>query len=86
MMLDRTEALYCVKFTIEMIKANKMAVTKSIRLLTYIIEYVMGYLPFTTHCEASNCISVYLAEILTIFNNWNDSAKLKQVDTRLFRT
>jgi hypothetical protein len=86
MMLDRTEALYCVKFTIEMIKANKMAVTKSIRLLTYIIEYVMGYLPFTTHREASNCISVYLAEILTIFNNWNDSAKLKQVSTRLFRT
>lgn len=68
-----------MKFTIEMIKSNKMAVTKSIRLLTYIIEYVMGYLPFTTHREASNCISVFLAEILAIFNNWNDSVKLKQV-------
>ena len=79
MMLDRTEALYCVKFTIQMIRVNKMPVTKSIRLLTYIIEFVMGYLPYTTHKEASTCISVFMAEILDIFNNWNDSVKLKQV-------
>jgi hypothetical protein len=79
MMLDRAEALYCVKFTIEMIKANKMPGTKSIRLLTFLMEYIMNYLPFTTHREASNCLSVFLAEILSIFTNWSDSAKLKQV-------
>jgi hypothetical protein len=45
----------------------------------------MGYLPFTTHREAANCISVFLAEILAIFNNWNDSNKLKQVLFALFR-
>lgn len=84
-MLDRTEALYCVKFTVEMIKANRMAVTKCIRLLTFIIEFVMRYLPFTTHREASNCISVYLAEILAVFNNWNDPIKLKQVRKILCR-
>ncbi len=62
-----------------MIKANKMPATKSIRLVTYIIEFVMNYLPYTTHREASNCLSVFLAEILAIFQNWSDSAKLKQV-------
>jgi hypothetical protein len=46
----------------------------------------MRYLPFTTHREASNCISVYLAEILAVFNNWNDSVKLKQVRITLCRT
>lgn len=85
MMLDRAEAFYCVKFTIEMIKVNKMAATKSIRLLTFLIEYVMSYLPFTTQREAANCISIFLSEILAIFNNWNDSAKLKQVCSLICR-
>jgi hypothetical protein len=49
MMLDRAEALYCVKFTTALIRANKMTATKSIRLVLVIIEYVMNYLPFTTH-------------------------------------
>ena len=62
-----------------MVKANKMPATKSIRLVTYIIEFVMNYLPYTTHREASNCLSVFLAEILAIFQNWSDSVKLKQV-------
>jgi hypothetical protein len=62
-----------------MIKVNKMAATKSIRLLTFLIEYVMSYLPFTTQREAANCISIFLSEILAIFNNWNDPIKLKQV-------
>lgn len=79
MMLDRAEALYCVKFTTAMIKANKMPATKSIRLITLIIEYVMNYLPFATHREASNCLSVFLSEILVIFINWSDPVKLKQV-------
>ena len=30
-------------------------------MLTYIIEYVMVYLPYTTHREAYSCISVFLA-------------------------
>lgn len=85
-MLDRAEAYYCVKFTIEMIKVNKMVATKSIRLLTYLIEYVMSYLPFTTEREAANCISIFLSEILSIFTNWNDPIKLKQVRVRLYRT
>lgn len=79
MMLDRAEALYCVKFTTAIIKANKMPATKSIRLITIVIEYVMNYLPFTTHREASSCLSVFLSEILAIFINWSDSIKLKQV-------
>jgi hypothetical protein len=61
MMLDRAEALYCVKFTTEMIKANKMPATKIMRLMTYIIEFVMNYLPFTTHREANHCLSLFLA-------------------------
>ena len=64
-----------------MIKANNMPATKSIRLINFIIEYVMNYLPFTTHREANSCISVFLSEILSIFINWNDSVKLKQVRT-----
>lgn len=61
MMLDRAEALYCVKFTTAMIRANKMSASKSIRLVTFIIEYVMNYLPYTTHREANTCLSVFLA-------------------------
>jgi hypothetical protein len=61
MMLDRAEALYCVKFTTEMIRANKMPAAKSIRLVMFIIEYVMNYLPLTTHREASSCLSVFLS-------------------------
>ena len=79
MMLDRTEALYCARFTFELIKANKMSSTKSIRLITFIIEYVMVYLPYTTFREADSCISVFLSEILSIFNQWPSPAQLKQV-------
>lgn len=79
MMLDRAEALYCVKFTTALIRANNMPATKSIRLVTFVIEYVMNYLPYTTHREANACLSVFLSEILTVFINWNDPIKLKQV-------
>ncbi len=48
MMLDRVESLYGVKFTTEMIKTKQTPVTKSIRLIALIIEYVMNYLQFTT--------------------------------------
>ena len=85
MMLDRSEALYCARFVFEMIKANRMTSTKTIKLLTFLIEYVMVYLPYTTQREANTCLSVFLSEVLGIFNHWNDPIKLKQVSNFLGR-
>jgi hypothetical protein len=48
MLLDSSEALFCVKFTIEVIRANKMNASKSLQFLSFLIEYVMRYLPFAT--------------------------------------
>lgn len=79
MLLDSSEALYCMKFTVEVIKANKLSSSKSIKLLTFIIEYVMNYLPYATEREATKCLAIFLSEILGIFINWNDSTKLQQV-------
>lgn len=39
----------------------------------------MNYLPYATEREASNCLAVFLSEILGIFTNWNDPIKLQQV-------
>jgi hypothetical protein len=67
-----------MKFTIVLIKANKMSSSKSIKMLTYVIEFVMNYLPYSTKREAQNCLATFLSEILGIFINWNEPAKLKQ--------
>lgn len=48
MMLDPEEALYCMKITLEIIKINELTAGKSLKLLIYIIEHVMSYLPFST--------------------------------------
>lgn len=47
-------------------------------MLTFIIELVMNYLPFSTKREAQNCLATFLSEILGIFTNWNDPVKLNQ--------
>lgn len=79
MLLDPSEALYCTKFTLEIIKCNKLSSSKSIKLLTYITGYVMHYIPFATKRESSFCLAIFLSEILGIFSNWDDSTKLRQV-------
>ena len=79
MLLDPAEALYCTKFTLEVIKYNKLGTTKTMKLITYITEYVMNYMPYATRRESSFCLAIFLSEILGIFINWNDSSKLLQV-------
>jgi hypothetical protein len=68
-----------MKITMEVIKFNKLSSGKSIKLLIYIIEHVMNYLPYSTEREAAYCLAIFLSEILSIVSNWNDSQKLKQV-------
>lgn len=85
MMLDPEEALYCMKITLEVIKTNKLSSGKSIKLLIFIIEHVMNYIPYATEREASYCLAIFLSEILNILTNWNDPTKLKQVKSSLYR-
>jgi hypothetical protein len=71
-----------MKITMEVIKVNKLSSGKSIKLLIYIIEHVMNYLPYSTEREAAYCLAIFLSEILSTIANWNDAAKLKQVPIR----
>ncbi len=45
----------------------------------------MNYLPYATEREASNCLAVFLSQILGIFTNWNDCTKLQQVNNNFIQ-
>jgi hypothetical protein len=61
------------------VRANQLNPSRSVKLINLLLENVISYLQFATHRE-SLCITIFTTELLSVFANWNDQDKLKNVN------